>query len=157
MSEMSLSGSGLFTNLVWLVRRIIAECERISYSFIALTARIFPAAIFWRSGQTKVEGFAIKGTAILLFQEEYKLPFVSPWLGAHLAAIAEHVFPVLLVLGLATRFSAFSLLVMTAIIEMFVYPYAWPTHGTWAACFILLIARGPGTSSLDHLIARRFG
>jgi putative oxidoreductase len=153
---MSLSDNSAVAGVASLVRRIIAEFDRISYGFIAMWARIFPAAVFWRSGQTKVEGWHIKDTAILLFQEEYKVPFLDPVVGAHLAAFAEHLFPPLLVLGLATRFSAFALLIMTAIIEMFVYPGAWPTHGTWAACFILLIARGAGPISLDHLIARRF-
>jgi putative oxidoreductase len=63
---------------------------------------------------------------------------------------------VLLVLGLASRFSALALLVMTTAIEVFVYPGAWPTHGVWATCFLIVIARGPGLLSLDHLIARRF-
>jgi putative oxidoreductase len=66
------------------------------------------------------------------------------------------VFPVLLVLGLATRYSALALLAMTAVIQIFVFPDAWPTHGTWAACFLILIARGPGAVSLDHLIDRKF-
>ena len=69
---------------------------------------------------------------------------------------AEHFFPILLVIGLATRFSALALLFMTAVIEIFVYPDAWPTHGVWATCFLLVIARGPGSLSLDHLIARKY-
>ena len=79
---------------------------------------------------------------------------MDPIVAAHLAALAEHVFPVLLVLGLATRFSALALLLMTLVIQNFVYPDAWPTHGTWAALLLLPMARGPGGVSLDHLIAR---
>jgi putative oxidoreductase len=157
MTATSMSGNGAFAGIVSLVRRFIAECDRISYAFVAMTARIFPAAVFWMSGQTKVEGWHLKDSAIALFRYEYNLPLIDPVIAAHLGAFAEHVFPVLLVLGLATRFAAFALLFMTAIIEIFVFPGAWPTHGTWAACFILLIARGPGPLSLDHLIARRFG
>jgi putative oxidoreductase len=71
-------------------------------------------------------------------------------IAAYAATLAEHLFPVLLVLGLMTRFSALALLVMTAVIQVFVYPGAWPTHGLWAAAFLLLIARGPGALSLDH-------
>jgi len=141
---------------VALVRRIIAEFDRISYTFIAIIARISMAAVFWRSGQTKIDGWHLKDSAIALFRDEYNLPVIDPVIAAHLGAFAEHFFPVLLVIGLATRFSAFALLFMTAIIQIFVYPGAWPVHGTWAACFILLIARGPGAISLDHLIARRF-
>ncbi len=70
--------------------------------------------------------------------------------------VAEHLFPVLLVIGLASRFSATALLLMTAVIEVFVYPDAWPIHGVWATCFLIVIARGPGLLSLDHLIARRY-
>jgi putative oxidoreductase len=113
------------------------------------------AGVFWQSGQTKVDGFRLTESAIELFRNEYQLPLVNPTLAAAAAATAEHVFPVLLVLGLATRFSALALLIMTLVIEVFVYPLAWPTHGTWAACFLLLMARGPGCVSLDHLIARR--
>ncbi len=73
------------------------------------------------------------------------------------AAFAEHFFPILLVLGLFSRFAALSLLIMTSIIEIFVYPDAWPTHGVWATCFLLVITRGPGLISLDNLIAKHFG
>ena len=98
----------------------------------------------------------VNENAVALFAEEYKLPLISPWLGAHLAAFAEHFFPLLLVIGLASRFSALALLGMTAVIQVLVYPGAWPTHGVWAACFLLVIARGPGAISLDAAIARVF-
>ncbi|MGA0533515.1 DoxX family membrane protein [Hansschlegelia sp. KR7-227] len=108
-----------------------------------------------QSAQTKVSGFGLSDSAVFLFQEEYKLPLINPTAAAYGAAFAEHFFPILLVVGFATRFSAFALLAMTAVIEIFVYPDAWPTHGVWAACFLLVIARGPGAISLDHLIASR--
>jgi putative oxidoreductase len=82
---------------------------------------------------------------------------IDPVIGAHFAAFAEHLFPILLVLGFATRFAALALLVMTLVIEIFVYPDAWPTHGTWAACLLILMTRGPGPLSLDYLVARRPG
>jgi putative oxidoreductase len=135
----------------------IAIFERIPYSLIGLAARIFPAAVFWQSGQTKLEGWHVSDSAIYLFREEYKLPLIDPVIAAHLAAFAEHFFPILLVLGLATRFAALALLAMTLVIEIFVYPGAWPTHGTWAACFLILIARGAGTWSLDHVIKMQYG
>jgi putative oxidoreductase len=141
---------------VGIVHRILATLDRIPYWFIALCARVFPAAVFWQSGQTKVAGFHLKPSAVALFQNEYQLPIIDPTAAAYLSAVGEHVLPVLLLLGLATRFAAFGLFFMTAVIEIFVYPLAWPTHGVWATCFLLLIARGPGEISLDALIARRF-
>ena len=100
--------------------------------------------------------FRINESAVLLFENEFQLPLLSPVFAAHITALAEHVFPVLLVLGLATRYSALALLAMTAVIQIFVFPDAWPTHGTWAACFLIVIARGPGEISIDHWIAGRF-
>jgi putative oxidoreductase len=138
-----------------MVQRLLATLGRIPYWFIALCARIFPAAVFWQSGQTKVAGFHLKPSAVALFQNEYQLPVIDPTAAAYLSAVGELVLPVLLVLGLATRFAALGLLFMTAVIEIFVYPLAWPTHGVWATCFLLLIARGPGEVSLDALIVRR--
>jgi putative oxidoreductase len=157
MTEMSLTENKTAAGLVALVRGIIKAFDCIPHALIALAARVFPAAVFWRSGQTKVEGWQVTDTAVALFADEYKLPLISPWLGAHLAAFAEHFFPILLVIGLASRFSAAALLFMTLVIEIFVYPDAWPIHGVWATCFLIVIARGPGPISLDHLIARRFG
>lgn len=152
------------------IDRIIACFERIPHSLIAFVARFSIAAVFWKSGQTKVEGLAIdliSGTfelgmphladsTVPLFRSEYHVPLISPELAAHLAAFAEHLFPVLILFGLATRFSALALLGMTLTIQTFVYPDAYPTHGTWAAILLYLMARGPGGLSLDHLIARRF-
>lgn len=150
------------------VHRLFA---RIPHSFIAFLARFSIAAVFWTSGQTKVRGFVLNfvtgefefgrprlsDTAVMLFEHEYRLPLVPPDVAALMAATAEHVFPVLLLLGLATRLSAFALLVMTAVIQVFVYPGAWPTHGTWAALLLWLMALGPGALSLDHWLARRRG
>src|SRR5262245_48289120 len=127
--------------------------ERIPYSIVALVARLAVANVFWRSGQTKVEGFfQIKDNTFFLFSEEYKVPLLPPDLAAYLATIAEHVFPVLLVVGLASRLSALGLIVMTAVIQLFVYPDAWPDHILWFAALLLILARGPGAISLDHLI-----
>ncbi len=142
--------------LIGAMRAVAAILDKIPQSVISLAARIFPAAVFWRSGQTKVEGFHVTDNAIALFRDEYALPWIDPALAANIAAFSEHFFPVLLVIGLASRLSALALLGMTAVIEIFVYPDAWPTHGVWATCFLVVIARGPGIVSLDHLIARRF-
>ena len=91
-------------------------------------------------------GLHLKPSAIALFEDEYQLPLIDPAIAAYAAAFAEHFFPILLVIGLATRFSALALLIMTAVIEIFVYPDAWPTHGVWATCFLILIARGRACS-----------
>ena len=134
----------------------IATLDGIPYWLIALAARVFPAAIFWQSGQTKVVGWHLRPSAIMLFENEYQLPLVDPTIAAYVTAVSEHCFPVLLVIGLASRVSALALLALTAVIEIFVYPDAWPTHGVWATCLLLIIARGPGLLSLDRLIARNY-
>lgn len=148
--------SGAGSGLAGLVGRAIALMDRLPWSVTALALRIFPAAVFWQSGRTKVEGLALKDSTFFLFEHEYALPVIDPALAAYLATIAEHVFPVLLVIGLATRFSALALLIMTAVIQVFVYPGAWVTHGLWAATFLALIAKGPGVVSLDHLVRKRY-
>ncbi|MFJ2331215.1 DoxX family protein [Pseudomonas helleri] len=130
--------------------------ELIGDSFLVLVARLSIAAIFFMSGQTKVSGFlTITPSTYELFRTEYALPLISPELAAHLAAYSEHVFPVLLVMGLFTRVSAMALLGMTFVIEVFVYPDAWPTHLSWAGLLLLIIARGAGKLSLDRLIGIR--
>ncbi len=123
----------------------------VGHAFLALVARFAIAAIFFQSGRTKVEGFlTITDSTYELFRDEYKIPLVPPEIAAHMAAYAEHCFPVLLVLGLGTRLSALALLGMTAVIEVFVYPDAWPTHLSWAGLLLYLVARGGGVLSLDH-------
>ncbi|MGH8436146.1 MAG: DoxX family protein [Pseudomonas sp.] len=153
-----------------LIGRLIGLCQRIPHSLIAFIGRFSIAAVFWKSGQTKVEGLAIdlvSGTfelgvprladsTIPLFTSEYHVPLLSPELAAQLAAFSEHLFPVLILLGLATRFSALALFGMTLTIQLFVYPDAYPTHGTWAAVLLYLVARGPGVVSIDQLIAKRY-
>ncbi|MBO3759413.1 DoxX family protein [Ciceribacter sp. L1K22] len=134
-----------------------ALLERIPHDLVALVARLSIAGVFWRSGQTKLDGWSVSDSALFLFENEYRLPLLSPWLSAHLATIAEHLFPMLLVIGFASRLSALALLGMTLVIQIFVYPDAWPTHGTWAACLLIVIAKGPGRLSLDHLIWKRMG
>lgn len=124
----------------------------VGHDLLALCCRLSIAAIFFLSGRTKVEGLlTITPGAYELFRTEYKLPLVPPEIAAHLAAYAEHLFPLLLVLGLGTRLSALALLGMTAVIEVFVYPDAWPTHLSWAAILLYLVGRGGGRFSADRL------
>jgi putative oxidoreductase len=158
-----------FERIVQLLRRASEALACIPYSAIALLARFSIAAVFWLSGQTKVKGFALNivsgefrlawpmlsDSAVALFREEYRLPLIAPELAAVLAATGEHVLPALLLLGLGTRFAALGLLGMTLVIQLLVYPGAYPTHGTWAALLLLLAARGGGVLSVDHWLARR--
>ena len=144
----------LFSTAVGFVRQLQALMAGIPYALISLVTRISIGGVFWQSGQTKLDGWHISASAIELFRNEYRLPLIDPTVAAYLAATAENLFPILLVIGLATRFAALALLVMTLIIEIFVYPDAWPTHGTWAACFLMLMTSGPGVISVDGMIAR---
>jgi len=153
------------------VFRLVSLLESVPMSLIAFVARFSIAAVFWNSGQTKVDGFVfnlvsgefklglprLSESAVALFQDEYKLPFIAPEIAAPMAALGEHVFPLLLLIGLATRFSALALLGMTLVIQLFVYPGAYATHGTWAALLLYLMACGPGRFSLDQWIAKRHG
>jgi len=153
-----------------MTKRVAAWLDAIPWSVIALFLRVVAAHPFFASGQTKIEGptigreifgfdltmqipTAIRSATFALFAEEYKLPFLSPNLAAYLTTAAEFVLPLLLVLGLLTRVSAFGLLAMTMVIQIFVYPDAWWTaHANWVALLIVLISRGPGAISVDRLI-----
>lgn len=153
-----------------LIARVILCFEKIPYSLIAFIARFSIAAVFWKSGQTKLEGFAVDlldgtfqlgvprlaNSTLPLFRSEYRVPLLSPEVAAHLAAFAEFLLPILILAGFATRFSALALLGMTLTIQLFVYPDAYPTHGTWMALLLMLMAKGPGRLSIDQLIARRY-
>ena len=133
----------------------IAE-HLISHNVLAITARIAVAAIFFLSARTKVDGLlSIKDSTYYLFAEEYRVPLLPPEFAAQMATYAEHLFPILLVLGLFTRLSALALLGMTAVIQIFVYPDAWPTHLSWAALMLYLIGRGAGAWSIDYRIGIR--
>lgn len=122
-------------------------------SLLLLVARLGIAAIFFLSGRTKVEGWlTITDSTYELFRTDYALPLAPPVVAAHLATYSEHLFPILLVLGLFTRPAALALLGMTTVIEIFVYPDAWPTHLSWAGLLLPLIAAGPGAWSIDRLL-----
>lgn len=151
-----------------LVQRFNHLAASLPNTLLALVARFSIAAVFWKSGQTKIEGFAVdivsqeytlgwprlSDSAVSLFRDEYQLPLIPPELGAVMAAVGEHVLPALILLGIATRLSALGLLGMTMTIQLFVYPDAYPTHGTWAAVLLYLMVHGPGKLSVDHWIAR---
>jgi putative oxidoreductase len=125
--------------------------RRIPEDLVALMLRVFPALVFWQSGQTKVDGLRIKESTWFLFEQEYALPLIPSDVAAVMATVAEHLLPVLMILGLLTRLSALGLLAMTAVIQLFVYPDAWVTHGLWMAALLAVVAQGPGRWSADHL------
>ena len=146
----------LFANLY--VTTAQALDRLLPQSLLLLVARLGVAAIFLLSGRTKVEGFLTVTPATYdLFRTEYALPLLPPELAAHAAAYAEHLFPLLLVLGLFTRPAAAALLGMTLVIQIFVYPDAWPTHLSWLGLLLLLIARGGGGWSLDAALGMEAG
>lgn len=136
------------------LRRLIAWLDSIPYSALAVPLRLALATIFWNSAMTKLDDWS---AALALFTDEYKVPLLAPQAAAYLAVSIELTAPVLLALGLLTRAAALVLLGMTAFIEIFVYPLAWPTHLQWAAMLLVLLCRGPGALSLDRLLWRRFG
>lgn len=140
-----------------LVRGVIGVPGRIPDALVQLFARLAIAPVFWLSGQTKVDGWTLKDTTFYLFRHEYQVPVLPPELAASMATVAEHALPILLVIGLATRFAALGLLGMTLVIQVFVYPEAWSLHALWGALLLVVVARGPGTWSLDRLIGRRIG
>ena len=140
-------------------RLVAVASSRLAEAAALLLARLALGGVFWRSGQTKIaEGtwFSISETTYELFRTEYARVPLPPDLAAVAAAAAEHVFPVLLLLGLGTRLSALALLGMTLVIQIFVYPEAWwPVHSLWAALAAVLIVRGGGLASLDAVLAGR--
>src|SRR5215203_4717982 len=138
-----------------LTERAVALADAVPDSFVSLLARVAVGGVFWRSGQTKIEGLHIKDSTFFLFREEYMVPLLPPDVAAYMATVSENVFSVLLIIGLASRLSAAALLGMTAVIQLFVYPSAWPEHILWATALLLVIARGPGVISLDHLLFGR--
>jgi putative oxidoreductase len=138
-----------------IIKNMMDLMGRIPPSFISLLARIVIGLTFFRSGLTKIDGFHVTDAAIFLFTEEFKLPFVSPWIAAHMAAAMELTMPLLLFVGFATRFAALALLGMTLVIEIFVYPEAYVLHGLWAVALLSLIKHGAGTISVDDLIKSR--
>jgi len=155
MTAMSMTASKpVWTEngLVKMIGAIIGLFDRIPYWLIALTARIALAQVFWSSAQAHLANW---DTTLYMFGDTYQVPLLPPDLAAYLAVAMELVTPPLLVFGLATRFTALALFGMTMVIEIFVFPEAWPTHIQWAAMQLVLMGRGARTLSLDALIQRQ--
>jgi putative oxidoreductase len=141
------------TGLSAILMRAIHELERIPYALIALIARAATFSVFLRSGLVKLSDW---NSTLLLFQNEYRVPVLPPPLAAYMAASLELGCSTLILLGLATRVSVLLLFGMITVIQIFVYPSAWPDHIQWAAFMFILLARGPGVISIDAVIASRF-
>ena len=137
--------------MLYRVRNVL---EAVSYTWLALPLRFAVATVFWNSAMAKLANW---DSTLALFSDEYQLPLMPPEIAAYMAVTIELTTPVFLALGLMTRFAAFVLLGMTTVIEIFVYPLAWPTHIQWAAMLLVLLCRGAGALSLDHLLWRRLG
>ena len=140
------------SSMLALVERAIGLLDRVPYWLLALPLRAAAATVFWNSAMAKLANW---DTTIELFTEEYKVPLLPPEIAANMALSIELTAPVLLVLGLLTRATALVLLGMTTVIEIFVYPQAWPTHIQWAAMLLVLLCRGAGALSIDHVLWRR--
>ena len=136
------------------LRRIVRALDAVPYAWLALPLRLAVAGVFWRSAMVKLANF---DAALALFADEYRVPLLPPATAAYLALSIELAAPVLLVCGLLTRATAAVLLGMTAVIEIFVYPQAWPTHIQWAAMLLVLLCRGAGAWSLDAWLVARLG
>lgn len=134
-----------------ILDRISETFHRIPHDLIAIVARIGIGTTFFRSGLLKLEGWK-DGTTVALFKDEYKLPLLPPELAAYMATAAELSLPILIFSGFLTRIAAFGLLMMTLVIEIFVYPNAFDTHGVWAVTLAYLMKYGPGVASADHLL-----
>ena len=142
----------LYTGAANLANRLLPD------STLLLVARFGAGAIFFLSGRAKVAGwFTITDGTFDLFNTDYALPFIPPHIAAYAATVSEHLFSTMLFLGLFTRVGALGLLGMTLVIEVFVYPDAWPTHLSWTGLLLPLLANGGGRWSLDHLLGRKSG
>jgi putative oxidoreductase len=145
--------AGARSGLIGAIQRVIGWLDSVPYSLLALPLRFAVATVFWDSGTTKLANW---DATLQLFEDEYKVPLLPPDIAAHVGAAIELSTPVLLVLGFMTRPAALVLLGMTTVIEVFVYPQAWPTHIQWAAMLLVLLCRGGGTLSVDHWLRRRY-
>jgi putative oxidoreductase len=142
------------SSIIGMFRWVRNVLKSVPYAWLALPLRLAVATVFRNSAMAKLANW---DTTLALFSDEYQLPLIPPQIAAYMAVAIELTTPVLLVLGLMTRFAAFVLLGMTAVIEIFVYPLAWPTHIQWAAMLLVLLCRGGGALSLDHVLWRRLG
>ncbi|MBA3504287.1 MAG: DoxX family protein [Betaproteobacteria bacterium] len=154
MSDATLTSTRATSAPVRLFLQVRAWLEAVPYSVLAVPLRLGVAWIFWSSAQVKLINWE---RTIQFFTDEYRVPILPPEIAASMALAIEITCPILLVLGLFTRFAVIVLMAMTAVIQIFVYPEAWPTHLQWFAMMLVLLCRGAGTLSADHLLWRWLG
>jgi putative oxidoreductase len=130
---------------------LLALANRIPLSLVQIAGRVAIFHVFWNSAQSKLASWPV---TLQLFAFEYHVPVLPPDIAAALATAAELSGSVLLLLGLFTRFAALALLGVVAVIQLFVFPGHWGEHLLWASLLLLMIARGAGIVSLDHVIGR---
>jgi putative oxidoreductase len=145
-----------------LAKSLSHYLKSIPEDVIAITARLAIASVFWRSAQTKISGwelfdqswqfYNVSSSTLMLFQYEYNLPLINYKIAAYMATFSEFFLSLAIVAGFMTRLSALALLIMTGVIQILVYPDAWPTHIMWAAILFYIIKHGPGKLSVDNLI-----
>lgn len=149
MRIMPASGSGTIYRLHDMV---VGWAAALPFSIVQLAARVSVAEVFWQSAQTKLSSWPV---TLQLFAFEYRLPLIDPGLAAIMATVAEVSGAVMLTLGVLSRLAALMLLGVVATIQVFVYPGHWAEHLMWASLLLLILTRGAGALSVDHLVARR--
>ena len=147
-----------------LIDKPLSYLKSLPEELVRLTARLAIASVFWRSAQTKIHGwefldqswqfYGLSDSTLMLFRLEYQLPLIDYKIAAYLATFSEFFLSLAILAGFMTRFSALALLAMTAVIQLFVYPDAWPTHILWTAILLYIIKHGPGRFSLDHFFTK---
>lgn len=151
MSAQSSSGLAPSLGVIDAIRRGLS---RVPLSLLQLLMRVAIGSVFFNAGLLKYRSWEI---TLLLFRDEYKVPLFDPTLMARMATFNELTFSTLLFLGLATRLATLPFLGMIVVIQTFVYPNAWIEHLVWTSILLVLLTRGGGALSVDHLIARRVG
>jgi putative oxidoreductase len=141
----------MISQLLRLADTAVAKLNAVPYAALALIARAAAFTVFWRAGTQKLDDWQ---STLSLFANEYHVPILPPELAAKMAATMEIGGSTLILLGLFTRPAVLMLLGMVSVIQIFVYPTAWPDHIQWLAFMAFLLARGPGAISLDHLLGR---
>ena len=138
--------------LMALIRAILNWLEKMPHAVLALLARVGLAAVFWQAGMDKMTNWKIKSETFEAFANEYNIPLLPPELATHLATFVEHLTPILMLLGLATRAAGGAMLGVVAVIFIFVHQDEWPAFVIWSSAIVFLLTKGPGVLSLDHLI-----
>ncbi|NNJ72957.1 MAG: DoxX family protein [Enterobacterales bacterium] len=152
------------SSLLNTINGLLAPAKKIPESLTLLVARIALATVFWKSAQTKIASgdflgqkwafYDLSASTTMLFEYEYDLPLIPPEIAAYMATFAEFFLSIFILLGLFTRLSAFGFLMMTLVIQVFVYPDAWPTHILWAGLLLYVLKEGPGKLSLDRVLGK---